>query len=104
MADTTVEECTFSITWVGKCALPVVKDHRCTKHADLKCASCGKPATHDCSETMGLVCGAPLCNDCEHTIRKNGCNSGDDLPEGYKTHCKRGTQVYLPWYAQEDKK
>src|SRR5690606_5294649 len=66
--------------------------------------SCGEQATHECSETGSLVCGAPLCNDCEHTIRENGCNSGGNLPEGLKGHCKKVDQVYKPWYMMESEK
>jgi len=90
-------KCEFGLAWIGKCGKP-----NCAEHADLKCASCGARATHQCAETMGLVCGADLCDDCEHTIRENGCNSGAPLPEGLKGHCKKSEQVWLPWYAWDD--
>ena len=68
---------------------------------NIKCASCGCPATHGCPATNVLVCGAPLCDNCEHTICENGCNSGAPLPTGYKEHCKKGEQVYKLWFVQE---
>ena len=95
--------CGFGMAWVGACQEPVAKEgDRCSEHKDLVCCSCGKPATHACSETMTFVCGAPLCDDCEHTIYPNGCNSGCALPEGMKSHCKKTEQIYKPWYAREE--
>jgi len=92
--------CTFSKAWVGKCGQLAVEDNRCEEHKGLVCSSCGASATHNCDATMGpMVCGFDLCDDCEHTIRSNGCNSGGELPEGYKGHCKKGTQVYKSWMS-----
>ena len=92
--------CNFNLAWVGDCKESPEKIF-CEKHENIKCCSCGKQATHECAETMGLVCGAPLCNNCEHTIRENGCNSGAPLPEGVKGHCKKENQVYQPWYVKK---
>lgn len=94
-----METCNFSMAWIGKCKEPVVENGMCEQHKDLKCCSCGAPATHDCDETMGLVCGAPLCDDCEHTIESNGCNSGGERPEGLGCHCKKSEQKYFSWYV-----
>jgi len=98
-----MSECGFNQAWIGPCKKEVSKkgDH-CDEHI-FTCASCGEPATKSCAETGMLVCGAPLCDDCDHTTQSNGCNSGGELPEGYKTHCKRDAQVYDPWYVQAEK-
>lgn len=93
--------CQFDQAWTGQCKSPADESGYCDKHK-LKCSSCGEPANHDCSETMGLVCGAPLCAECEHTTHSNGCNSGGDLPQGYKNHCKIIDQVYKPWYMKAE--
>lgn len=95
-----MEKCKFDLAWVGKCNKPCEGDF-CDGHKNIVCVSCGKPATHECSETMGLVCGFPLCDDCEHTICENGCNSGAPLPAGLKGHCKKDAQVYKPWYMKD---
>jgi hypothetical protein len=92
--------CKFNLAWVGPCKEETEVEF-CEKHSNLKCCSCGEQATRECPETMGLVCGAPLCNNCEHTMRSNGCNSGGELPEGLKGHCKKTEQVYQPWYMRE---
>jgi hypothetical protein len=90
--------CNFSMAWVGKCKNHAVDGHEyCTEHI-MNCSSCGKPATHDCEETMGLVCGAPLCDKCTHTIQSNGCNSGGNLPHGLGAHCKKSEQKYDTWF------
>ena len=95
--------CGFDEAWRGKCKNPAVKNGRCVEHADLLCASCGKPATHSCSETGQFVCGAPLCDDCEHTTAENGTNGGigfyrvSALPEGMKEHCKKTEQKCFSW-------
>lgn len=93
--------CKFNEAWVGQCKNEATENGYCAKHKDLYCSSCGEKATHSCPETMGLVCGAPLCDECEHTIQDNGCNSGGKLPSGYKSHCKKNSQVYLTWIEQE---
>lgn len=92
--------CRFDLAWIGQCKNPADESGFCEKHKDIKCVSCGEQATHECAETMGLVCGAPLCDNCEHTIQSNGCNSGGDLPKGFKSHCKITDQVFKPWYAR----
>lgn len=92
-------QCAFEIAWVGQCTNNAINNsNMCKKHAELKCVSCGNPATHECPETMGLVCGELLCDDCEHTICSNGCNSGAPRPDGFKAHCKKDQQLYKPWY------
>ena len=90
--------CNFELAWIGKCKNEPTENGMCDEHTKIKCCSCGKQATHECAETMGLVCGAPLCDDCEHTTRSNGCNSGGELPEGLEGHCKKDEQVFKPWY------
>lgn len=84
-------KCKFNEAWIGQCEAEADENGFCEKHKGKVCCSCGKPTTHNCDETMGLVCGAPLCDDCEHTIhsvfmgiarlRVNGCNSGGELPK-----------------------
>lgn len=88
--------CDFLVAWVGRCQ----HESPCEKHKDLKCVSCGSPATMSCDETGGLVCGEPLCNNCEHTTAKDGCNgtNGSELPAGLGRHCKRKDQVFKPWF------
>lgn len=102
------ETCGYGLAWIGKCkAAPAPGGARCAKHAAEKCSSCGEPATHECEETGQFVCGAPLCDLCEHTTCEDGTNGGVGFfavskpPEGYKTHCRKDAQVYLPWYARE---
>jgi hypothetical protein len=90
--------CRFDKAWIGKCEKEADESGFCEEHKGIKCVSCGVQATRDCPETMGLVCGAPLCDDCEHTIQSNGCNSGGELPDGMKSHCKKIEQVNKPWY------
>ena len=98
-------KCTYNLAWIGNCKKETTEGNKCCdEHKDKKCCSCGEPATHECSETMGLVCGADLCDNCEHTLCENGCNSGADLPAGYKGHCKKTEQVYTPWYTREKNK
>lgn len=91
----TKNRCKFRPAWQSRC-----NQENCKKHKDLKCCSCGEQATHQCEETNGFVCGELLCNNCEHTIGEDGTNSGK-LPEGMKRHCKKGEQVYLPWYMRD---
>ncbi len=94
-------QCQFDKAWIGKCDNPTTEGSKyCKEHTDLKCCSCGKQATRECSETMQFVCGFPLCDDCEHTIRSNGCSSGGDLLKDLKGHCKKTEQVYQPWYKE----
>lgn len=95
--------CNFDKAWIGVCG----KDN-CEEHAQLKCVSCGNPATKQCDETGTFVCGANLCADCEHTIAEDGSNGGigffrvSKLPEGYKDHCRKDKQVYKPWYMRKE--
>jgi len=102
--------CKYNLAWIGDCKEPEVENGMCEKHKDLKCCSCGKPATHECAETGQFVCGAELCDDCEHTICDNGTNGGIGFfregkrPEGLKEHCKKSEQVYKPWYVTETEK
>jgi|SRR5215217_2186267 len=94
----TIEDsrCRFSIAWVGRCTQPAVNGGvMCAKHQAAACASCGKPATHDCEETAQFVCGAPLCPDCEHETAEDGTNGGN-----YYRHCRKDAQKYQPWYAR----
>ena len=98
------DKCKFDLAWIGRCEETAVENGCCQKHFNIKCCSCGEQATHECSETMGLVCGAPLCDNCEHTIQSNGCNSGGTLPEGLRHHCRKDAQVYKPWYMKETPK
>lgn len=94
-------QCTFDMAWIGQCEEDAVEgSNKCAKHKDLKCASCGEPATHECPETSAFVCGEYLCDNCEHTICQNGCNSGAPLPPGLKRHCKKEEQVYKPWFIE----
>ena len=95
--------CCFDNGWAGKCKNEAIENGFCEEHKDVKCCSCVEKATRLCDETGFLVCGAPLCDNCEHTIRSNGCNSGGDLPEGLKGHCKKYEQVFKPWYMQDEK-
>lgn len=96
-----MDNCKFDRAWVGKCKVECDGDF-CDEHKDKVCCSCGEQATRECSETMGLVCGFPLCDNCEHTIRDNGCNSGGELPEGLKGHCKKDEQLNKPWYMKDE--
>jgi hypothetical protein len=102
--------CKFNLAWIGDCKEPEVENGMCEKHKDLKCCSCGKPATHQCAETGQFVCGAELCDDCEHTRCADGSNGGigffrtSELPKGFKEHCKKSEQVYKPWYVTETEK
>jgi hypothetical protein len=86
--------CGYDIAWVGPCK----NEGECPQHANLKCSSCGAPATHECEETHGFICGAPLCEKCSHTIQSNGCNSMGTLPRGLKEHCPKDAQVYKYWF------
>ncbi len=97
-----MNECKFYVAWVSQCKHVADESGYCEEHKQIVCKSCGKKATHSCSETMGLVCGSPLCNECEHTLCENGYNSGAPLPEGMEDHCKKGAQVFKPWYLQDD--
>ena len=95
--------CGFDEAWRGKCKKLAVNNGMCEEHANLVCVSCGKPATHSCSETGQLCCGEPLCDDCEHTIAGDGTNGNigffrtAPLPKGMKEHCKKTEQVNFPW-------
>lgn len=89
--------CKFNKAWIGKCGEETVegKDY-CEEHLGIECSSCGKQATHSCSETFQFVCGAPLCDDCEHKIAKDGTNGGR------MKHVKKDEQEYKPWYEREE--
>jgi len=52
-------KCSFNKAWIGECGA-----EDCQDHANLKCISCGEPATHECAETFQFVCGAPLARSC----------------------------------------
>jgi len=101
--ENTNESCKFQIAWIGKCKEPALENGMCEKHKDLKCSSCGAPATHECSETGQFVCGFLLCDDCEHTICESGTNGNigffrtSPLPEGMKEHCKKSEQKHFSW-------
>lgn len=101
-----METCNFELAWMGKCKEPVTTNSMfCKKHKNEKCVSCGKPATHTCSETGQFVCGFSLCDNCEHTIFSDGTNGGigfniEKPPEGMKEHCKKTEQKYAPWYMR----
>ena len=98
-----IEICKFQLAWIGRCKNSAVENGMCEKHKNLKCISCGAPATHQCSETGQFVCGYPLCDDCEHTNAIDGTNGGigffriSSLPEGMKEHCKKSDQKEFPW-------
>ena len=99
-------QCKFQLAWIGRCKEPAVENGMCEKHKDLKCCSCGKPATHQCAETGQLVCGADLCDNCEHTIAIDGTNGNigfyrcSPLPEGMKEHCKKSEQKEFSWIVR----
>ncbi len=96
--------CAYVKPWSGACNKPIDSNDRCLEHSKTICVSCGALATHGCDETMTqFVCGYDLCDDCEHTICDNGCNSGGKLPEGMQGHCRKGQQVYNPWYMVDGK-
>lgn len=100
-------QCKFIEAWMGQCKKEADESGFCEEHRKEKCVSCGAQATHECDETGQFVCGAPLCEDCEHTIAEDGTNGGvgffqvSPLPEGFKEHCKKTEQVYLPWYERK---
>ena len=96
-------ECKFSKAWIGTCKKPADESGFCEEHKGQVCCSCGKQATHDCAETMQFVCGFFLCDDCEHTIQSNGRNSGGNLPDGLRSHCRKEDQVYKPAYMRANK-
>ena len=99
----TPARCSFRKGWIGPCKNTAIKGQLvCAEHVGL-CFSCGSPAAHDCEETLGpFVCGRLLCDGCEHTLRENGCTSGADLPPGLKDHCRKGEQVYEPWFHKPE--
>lgn len=59
--------CKFDQAWIGKCRKPSTNGW-CSKHEKLKCAVCGKQATHECEHTGSspFVCGEKLCDSCKH--------------------------------------
>jgi len=98
--------CKFLIAWKGICNSPTNGGRYCDIHKDLKCVSCGKPATHECGEFGQSICREPLCDECQHTIREDGTNglstfNNIDLPDGMKNHIKKIAQIYKPWYIQK---
>jgi hypothetical protein len=94
----TTMTCKFSRAWIGECDKEADESGFCREHGKEKCCVCGTQATRTCSETMALVCGAPLCDDCEHTTQSNGYNSQGELPKGLHAHCRKGEQVFIPWF------
>lgn len=97
-----VEQCGFGIAWVGPCD----NEKPCEKHRDLKCDSCGQPATHQCDQTGQFVCGVNLCDWCEHLIFPDGTNGGvgfnaQQLPLGFeKRHVRKCDQKFKVWYLR----
>lgn len=100
-------KCKFDKGWGGKCENEADDSGFCEEHKDMKCCSCGKQATHSCSETGMFICGFPLCDDCTHNTHPEGHNGGIgfdalEFPEGMKIHCKKSEQKYAPWYVDEE--
>ena len=93
--------CGFGIAWLAPCKHEVeAPGCRCSEHTDIKCASCGAPATHQCEETGGLVCGYPLCDECTHNTHPEGHNGlMCKWPDGMRMHCKKSERKYAPWYV-----
>ena len=94
--------CNFSKAWVGNCK----NENPCKEHANLKCCSCGEPATNQCYETGQFVCGSLLCDNCEHTIHEDDTNGGIGFnqqapPEGMKLHCKKSEQKNKYWFLND---
>jgi len=94
-------QCGFIKAWVGACQA----DKSTCEHKDVKCSSCGLPATHECHETGSFICGAPLCSDCEHVVFYDGTNGGVGFNERlFSTgHVKKSEQKHKPWYMRETK-
>ena len=91
-----LSRCTFNIAWIGPCGCECIERDRCSEHADLKCVSCGEPATRSCNATHGpCLCSAPLCSNCEHELAPNGTNEGN-------RHVRKGTQKYKVWIEQTE--
>ena len=66
--------CKFELAWRGSCNAESFGTH-CAEHADLKCESCGNPATHECEEIIGgSICTANLCDNCGGTLMFNSGN------------------------------
>jgi hypothetical protein len=60
-----VIRCKYILAWIGPCNKVVLPGHPfCEIHENVRCVSCGNPATHQCGETYQLVCGSPLCDNC----------------------------------------
>ena len=90
-----IRKCKFS-TYGYACGAETIGSDMCDKHADAKCVSCGKPATHGCDFCGQFVCGIPLCDDC--------VGASDKGPSGVwgflnHVHIKRGAP--LPSVASE---
>ena len=90
-----IEICNFDKAWIGNCK----NEKPCPDHKNLKCCSCGEPATKECAETGQFVCGFPLCDNCEHTNYEDGTNGGIGFnqrtpPEGLGLHCKKTDQKF----------
>lgn len=75
-------KCSFEKAWIGPCDRDVRSpgEKFCHEHRNLKCVSCGKPATKTCEYTGSapFSCGAYLCDDCEHDAPKNDAVFGLD--------------------------
>lgn len=75
------KRCAFELAWIGQCGRA-----DCREHMNLKCSSCGAPATGECCQTMGsFVCGHPLCSGCDHDPRS--------AAEYGLNHCKKQSVV-----------
>lgn len=70
--------CRFVVAWVGPCGEPITDRGMCKKHAPLKCAGCGEPATQECPSASSLVCGAPICDQCRHGASGQHCRPGTE--------------------------
>jgi hypothetical protein len=97
--------CSYGLAWVGECQ----NQSPCEEHKDLKCGSCGAPATHQCDSTGQFVCGFDLCDNCEHAIFPDGTNGGigfnaQELPKELKSrHVKKDEQIYKMWLRRKGK-
>lgn len=88
--------CKYTKAYIGRCENEAIEgEDYCEEHLDLECSSCGEQATHECTETFGLVCGAPLCDDCEHKIFEDGTNGAR------YSHVKKEEQVHEHWMVEK---
>lgn len=68
-------QCEFDMGYAGRCkGNSSLYSKYCKTHDDMTCVSCGKQATHQCTETLQLVCGSPLCDNCKHSPVNYGPN------------------------------